>query len=240
MIITYLGHSGFLLELKTIYCLFDYYSGQIPKLNPDKDLYIFVSHAHHDHYNRDIWLIRKSHPAVKYIVSQDVPLSAGQKQKLGLSNIDDKIIWRVKADESHQLSSELWVKTLLSTDEGVAFIVNYNKQTIFHAGDLNLWTWTGDDQEINAGRLSRFMAEMEKIRGETFDAAFFPLDPRQDVTCGDGLRIFNQISKTKILIPMHFWDKFAVINDYIKKYPLETNNILKLEYNGQVIKINDA
>ncbi len=33
------------------------------------------------------------------------------------------------------------IRTLRSTDEGVAFVVHYAGKTIYHAGDLNWWHW---------------------------------------------------------------------------------------------------
>jgi hypothetical protein len=143
-------------------------------------------------------------------------------------------IIRVKADETHRLSKDLSIETLLSTDEGVAFIVKYGKKTFFHAGDLNLWTWPGDEEQVNRDRLRRFMIEMEKIRGQVFEAAFFPLDPRQEEACGDGLRIFQRMTETKELYPMHMWGDFETVNSYIEKYPDESGNIVRVEYEGQV------
>ncbi|MBP1754948.1 MAG: fold metallo-hydrolase [Firmicutes bacterium] len=34
MIITYIGHSGFLIEWDNCYWLFDYFKGEIPALDP--------------------------------------------------------------------------------------------------------------------------------------------------------------------------------------------------------------
>jgi len=254
MKITYLSHSGFLVELDEAYFLFDYHTGQIPPLDSNKYLYIFVSHAHGDHYNRDIWSFRETHLNVMFIVSKDVPLSASQKLRLGLSKQDDEKILRVKANESHliyterefdtlKISHSLHLKTLLSTDEGVAFIVIYEEEKhigdeiyFFHAGDLNLWTWPGDEEATNNDRYRRFMLEMEKIRGYIFDVAFFPLDPRQEEACGDGFRIFNEVTETFTLFPMHMWGDYSVVGKYISKYPKEAENIVKLEYEGQVFE----
>ena len=49
MIVTYLGHSGFLVELKRTYLLFDYFTGKLPELSKEKEL-ILLGHVHHDHY----------------------------------------------------------------------------------------------------------------------------------------------------------------------------------------------
>ena len=51
MNLKYIYHSGFLLELDTAYMLFDYYKGDIPRLDKDKKLYVFISHGHGDHFN---------------------------------------------------------------------------------------------------------------------------------------------------------------------------------------------
>ncbi|MCD8027133.1 MAG: hypothetical protein LUF02_00375 [Erysipelotrichaceae bacterium] len=69
MIVTHLYHSGTLIELKKHLLLFDYYQGDL-KFNHDKPLYVFVSHSHDDHYNRQIFHIE--HPDIHYILSNDI------------------------------------------------------------------------------------------------------------------------------------------------------------------------
>ena len=210
MNITHLGHSGFLVELPALYLLFDYYIGEIPPLDRAKDLYIFASHAHGDHYNRAIWSLRAQQPGSYYILSDDIRLSAGEKKRLGLTAKDEERIYMVQPDRTYHIPADgkspaaVTVRTLLSTDEGVAFIVGHGDVSIFHAGDLNLWTWPGDDEEANKDRLRRFMLEMDKIKGMSFDAAFFPHDPRQGEYRGDGYRIFAETVNAKQLYPMHF------------------------------------
>ena len=55
MKVTYLDHSGFLLELKDRYFIFDYYKGELPPLDRKKEVLVFCSHAHRDHYNPKIF-----------------------------------------------------------------------------------------------------------------------------------------------------------------------------------------
>ena len=85
MKVTYLGHSGFLLETDAAYFMFDYYIGKIPELNKEKPLLIFSSHRHPDHYNREIWKLRKQYPKVQYILSKDINFSQKAVTKLGLT-----------------------------------------------------------------------------------------------------------------------------------------------------------
>ena len=52
--VTYIGHSGFLLETEDAYFLFDYFKGTIPELKNNKSIIVFSSHRHHDHFNPEI------------------------------------------------------------------------------------------------------------------------------------------------------------------------------------------
>jgi L-ascorbate metabolism protein UlaG (beta-lactamase superfamily) len=235
--VTYLAHSGFLLETDKLICLFDYYTGKIPALNPQKPLYVFASHDHHDHYNSEIWKLRHSHPDTTYILSKDINLSAGQKTRLGLTAKDEERIYRLGADQTLALPPYISVRTLLSTDEGVAFIVESGEQTFFHAGDLNYWIWQGDPEATNRDRQCRFMNEMNKIDGMVFDLAFFPLDPRQGDDCGAGFHIFQQMTKAKKLFPMHLWGKYETVNTYLNKFSDTAENIVVIQYEGQVFEV---
>lgn len=89
MKVTYLSHSGFLVELETMYLLFDYFEGQIPILKETKKVFVFVSHKHADHYSWKIWDLRKKHPDVYYVISKDIPFSENAKSKHGLTKEDE-------------------------------------------------------------------------------------------------------------------------------------------------------
>ncbi len=42
MKITYINHSGFLIETKDCYYIFDYYKGELPHLDKEKEVIVFV------------------------------------------------------------------------------------------------------------------------------------------------------------------------------------------------------
>lgn len=67
MKVTYLNHSGFLLEWPRCYWIFDYYRGQIPKLEEDKPLFVFCSHSHGDHFNPAVFGLASLYPQATYI-----------------------------------------------------------------------------------------------------------------------------------------------------------------------------
>ena len=54
MRVTYLAHSGFLVELPSVTLLFDWWKGALPPLRREQPLLVFVSHGHEDHFDPHI------------------------------------------------------------------------------------------------------------------------------------------------------------------------------------------
>ena len=80
MTVTYIGHSGFLLETEDAYFLFDYFEGTIPELKNNKSIIVFSSHRHHDHFNPEIFELIKIYPDIRYVLSYDIPLKRHLKK----------------------------------------------------------------------------------------------------------------------------------------------------------------
>ena len=78
MKITYIEHSCFLVETAECYMLFDYYCGdvQLPELDPVKPLLLFNSHAHPDHFSKEIFTLHERYPSVLFVLSADIPVPA--------------------------------------------------------------------------------------------------------------------------------------------------------------------
>ena len=55
MKITHIYHSGFVIELERTVLIFDWYEGDLPEFDPDKKVYVFVTHCKADHYSPRIW-----------------------------------------------------------------------------------------------------------------------------------------------------------------------------------------
>ena len=45
---------------------------KLPELQYDKELYVFSSHAHHDHYTKDIFKLENKCKKVVYVLSSDI------------------------------------------------------------------------------------------------------------------------------------------------------------------------
>ena len=234
MKVTYLKHSGFMVESRNYIYLFDYIGGNIDKaIKSDKKIYVMVSHVHDDHFSKIIFDIATKHNNVTYVLSYDVVKKI--KKNAVLSKMVEQLnIIRVQAHEKYKID-DIVVETLKSTDEGVAFIVSEKDGTIYHAGDLNWWHWEGEPDEYNKNMRRSYQSEINKLCGEKIDAAFVPVDPRLGEQYCLGIDCFMKRTETKRVFPMHFWGNYDVcsrlmLEECTKDYQ---DKIVKIEREGQ-------
>ena len=229
MRVTYLGHSGFLLEMEDALLLFDYYQGSLPEMDPEKTLFVFVSHVHYDHYNPDILKLRRQRQNIWYLFSDDVPMPDEQEQVIRLSPEEERRVNGIR------------VRTLPSTDEGVAFWIEYQGIVIYHAGDLNWWHWEGEPDEKNTEMRRAYQAEINRLMDEKIDIAFVPVDPRLGEQYCWGLDCFMKRTETKVVFPMHFWGNYSIFNRLaLEKCAKDyEDRIVRIEKPGQVFLLDE-
>ena len=217
MKVTYLKHSGFMVESRNYIYLFDYIGGNIDKsIKSDKKIYVMVSHVHDDHFSKIIFDIATKHNNVTYVLSYDVVKKI--KKNAVLSKMVEQLnIIRVQAHEKYKID-DIVVETLKSTDEGVAFIVSEKDGTIYHAGDLNWWHWEGEPKSWNRNMEFNFKREIDSMRGRKIDIAFIPLDPRQEDVYYLGMNYFIKNVGANEIYPMHFWGEPRIIDRYKSEY----------------------
>lgn len=196
--LTYLDHSGFIVETEHQILVFDYYRDSAKAapahLKLGKPVWVFSSHAHADHFNQQIAVWQDK--VVKYILSSDI------HQAGGLSGVStDKIVYMSPDEQERQ--QEVLITTFGSTDEGVSFLVEVDGWRIFHAGDLNWWHWNGDTEENLKFAKEGFFREMDKLDGQSFDVAFFPVDSRLEEYREFGVREFCKRTNIRQLVAMH-------------------------------------
>lgn len=216
MKITYIGHSGFLVETEKSLLLFDYYTGEIPQLAQEKPLYVFVSHRHGDHFNPKIFHLADIHAGTQFLLSFDIRLTPAGKKRWGIEeNKPDQII-SMKANETYEIPGLGMVETFKSTDEGVAFLVTEGDHTIFHAGDLNWWLWDGEDKGWLGTMTANFKKAVKKLEGRKIDVAFLPLDDRQKQYFYQGMDWYLRSCRIRWAFPMHYWEDQSVIRRFEK------------------------
>lgn len=234
MQITYIGHSGFLVELGEALLLFDYYEGSLPELPQDKKLHVFASHRHPDHFNPEIFRLAKEKEDTFFILSGDIWKCRVPKE-----------LWsrtlRLKPNEVQEVEN-LTIQTLKSTDEGVAFLVQCEGKTIYHAGDLNDWRWHGEPENWNQQMKENFRKYTEPLRDAHIDTAFIPLDPRQEDYYTLGMDYFLSLTAAENygmrIYPMHCWEDYTIIDRWLLEHPEhpDRDKIVRIQGRGESFK----
>ena len=229
MRVTFLDHSGFLVELPSVTLLFDRWKGGLPALRPDVPLLVFASHWHDDHFS----------PAIFSLNADAYILGGMDRPWLAKKGASPKTLERCISLSGNATCAPLpgvMVETLPSTDEGVAFLVTCDGQTVFHAGDLNWWHWEGEPDPWNPDMERNFKAFCKPLTGRRLDLALLPLDPRQN---DDGLRganYFMEVARIRRFIPMHQWGRFAFTERFLSKYPQHAAQTIPVLHTGQVFE----
>lgn len=231
MQITYIGHSGFYVALENTLLLFDYYKGSLPNFPHSKKLYVFASHRHPDHFNPEIFSLSKDKGDTFFILSNDIWESRIPK------DLRTQAL-RLKPNVNHSLGN-LTVRTLKSTDEGVAFLVKCEGKTIYHAGDLNDWRWMGEPESWNRQMQKNYRSYIEPLRNMHIDAAFIPLDPRQEDYYALGMDYFFSLTGKRNdgdrIYPMHCWEDYGIIDRWLREHPEhpDRNRIVLIRGRGE-------
>lgn len=206
--VTYLAHSGFAVETENHVMIFDYYR-DVPKdgglkdgiIRPEefshKKMVVFSSHHHGDHFNRVILDWKNQFSDLCYVLSSDIE--------------EGEITDKISAGEKKDYGSFL-VEALPSTDEGVAFLVEVDGFTIYHAGDLNNWQWQGETKKWKKDQQKRYAETIEKLSGKRLDIAFAPLDPRLESHALDGILLLLEKAEVHHLFPMHLWSRYSFMS----------------------------
>jgi L-ascorbate metabolism protein UlaG (beta-lactamase superfamily) len=208
MKLTYIYHSGYVIEGERFTIVIDYYKDShdeyvhrsLPSF-PGK-LYVLASHWHPDHFNRTVLNWKSVRPDAQYVFSEDI-LKNRLHSPESASFIEKGDVWQ---DEN------VTIKAFGSTDVGISFLIEAERKTIFHAGDLNNWHWDEEStpEEIQDAE-RRFLEETDDLCKETnrVDLAMFPVDSRLGKNYMRGAEQFVDRIHADVFAPMHFGEAYA-------------------------------
>lgn len=205
IVVTYLHHSGFLVETDGYCLLFDYYTQNgrygltITEEQKAKKWLVFASHAHHDHFDEKIFSLWNQGVSPDFVLSWDIPPYRSHTGGRLTVHPHKEYEWEGVS-----------IKTLASNDEGVAFLVEADGSKIYHAGDLNWWHWNGESEAFNSDIAKSYCTEIDQLKGLSIDVAMVPVDLRLQDKYIWGLDYFMRQTNTKWVFPMHFWRRFEV------------------------------
>ena len=239
MKVSYIDHSGFLVETGRCYYLFDYYRKKLPQLDCKKPIFVFASHRHPDHYNPEIFTLLQEMgmEQVTAVLSKDISRKKYPDAEAYRGNVS---VVTVNFNGAYGLPCETKLYTFHSTDEGVAFLLTCPEGVLYHAGDLNDWVWEGEPERDNRQMTGSYRHEINLIAGllqdkgiPAVDLAFVPLDPRQEKDYDRGLLYFLKKIPVKQVYPMHYWGNSDVIGQFLREYPEYTGIIQDTETAGK-------
>lgn len=269
----YCGQSGFIIETANETLVFDWYRAAIPPLEPSKPVYIFISHVHLDHYNSRIFGLADKYDVREiYLGLSGTASEQGALDKIPQSMEDILCSFRGEQYLETDFGS---VKSLKSTDMGVAFIVEAGGYRFFHAGDLfanaqlpfNTYkkrlekrlsgmNGSGYSTGLSIESTARKFYPNEVTTSESqfkkyaaplknagrIDYAMLPLDPRWDDFAFRTIDYYLSIADIKRFTPMHLWEKYDYVTDYIKHNPDAAGKIIAVNPDGcrmlQSIELN--
>lgn len=234
--IYYIYHSGFAIELKESILIFDFY--KIPENKKieehefykrfierdEKQVFVFSSHSHADHFNPKILEWQYLNKNIKYILSSDIKIAHKNKNFIFMNERENlEILFKNK-------KIKIW--TFGSTDLGLSFYINIEEINIFHAGDLHFWHWEDDSELEEKEMKEKYLSIIKEIQKlNRIDIGFTPVDPRLGKNVYEGVEIFYEMLKPKTIVPMHFSDDYSAMKGLIEKF--KTKDV-------QIVEINDS
>ncbi|WP_108822067.1 MBL fold metallo-hydrolase [Dysgonomonas sp. Marseille-P4361] len=238
MKLTYIFHSGFVLENDNFSMIIDYYKdsnedndGIVHQkvLKNNKKLYILCTHSHQDHFNPEILEWKKQRNDIVYIFSKDI--------------LDNKMATEGDAIYMDKLDTYkdgiLSIQAFGSTDLGISFLIKADDKTIFHAGDLNNWHWNEESTEEEINEAENYYNDELTLLSEHvqhLDLVMFPIDIRLGKDYMKGAEQFLNTIETDIFVPMHFGNNYGSIVAFADFAIQKRCNSISWKYKGQSIE----
>lgn len=254
IIVTYIYHSCYTVEIGDYFLIFDYFKG-ILNIPDDKNVIFISTHGHEDHYTSEILKVPNM-DQMTYILSSDIgELKKNENiiyikdNKLGVEQLkslyNSSNVHFVRKDKIYNIKltngNSIMVKTYGSTDLGISILVNIEGVNIFHAGDLNFWAWPDNDDATMKEEHDTYLAEIEKIKKENIDIAFVPIDYRLGENYDKGAEIFIEEVAPQVLFPMHSGSHEDITIKFVKEHSFKNTFVRSIFEQNQktIININE-
>ncbi len=231
--VTYLYHSGLMVQSNQTLLIFDYWRGDhgqlgdreisAEELKAFKHVIVFVSHDHPDHLDEVIYQWDVPGVNIAYVVSWDFPTRLRGK--------------RMRPNDCIQIGDAV-ITAYGSTDKGVSYYVEINHCHLFHAGDLNLWHWKEENslQDIMQAE-NDFYEKMKPIEELHIDVAMFPVDPRMGGLFDAGANYFVMSVKPRVFLPIHWFDRQEAAKEFARKGKTRYTEVIALTETRETLLI---
>ncbi|MDD3788314.1 MAG: MBL fold metallo-hydrolase [Petrimonas sp.] len=236
MIVTYIFHSCYVIELDGFSVVVDFYE-DVPRedgsfwikdylLSKKQPLYVLCTHSHADHFNPEILRWKAENNAIEYIFSGEI-LESG----------------KTKRDDAHYLNKlgvfedeRIKIQNFGSTDLGGSFLITVGGKAIFHAGDLNNWHWKEEVHKEEALVFeNNYLCELELLAENIAHIylTMFPIDPRLGKDYMLGAEQFLDRISSDYFLPMHFGEHYHKANAFGEYAEKNNCTYLPVYHKGQ-------
>lgn len=158
-----------------------------------RELTVFASHSHDDHFNPDIVRATAGASAMRLVVSDDVADLYGDVLPAGTVTL---------APDARLDVDGMAVEALESNDLGVAFCVEVDGLSVYFGGDLALWDWPGQSEAARRAARMSWHRALARIAGRPVDIAFSNMDPRLPESLSGAPEFVARIAP-RVFVPMH-------------------------------------
>ncbi len=234
--ITYLYHSCFTLQVDKKVLLFDYPNRSIDSTLDEKirsivqgsELYIFISHAHGDHFSPNVTKFSTFAEETHHVASNDVPKKT-IINKTGCRR-NNNTFTQVDPDRNYKIKN-LQFKTFKSNDAGVAFFIDLRGKKIYYGGDLAKWNWPEWSEEKVSEHVKAFEDVINELKNEDVDIAFSNMDERLPSWAGP-VEFIEKV-QPRYFVPMHTFGNEEWIDDLVNEEIKAKSEIFHYEKPGE-------
>lgn len=192
----------------------------------DDNLYVLVSHAHGDHFDKDVLKFSKLTDGVTYVLSEDI-------MRMYPSLEINKTTVIVQPGQTYNID-DIAIRTFESNDAGVAFLIEYRGKRIYYGGDLAKWDWPEWSENKRKEHVDVFEQTLDILSQENVDIAFSNMDERLDSWAGPVE--FIEKAHPRYFVPMHTFGNLEWLDDLIAEKITSDTTIFKYEKQGETIK----
>ena len=236
--VIYIYHSCFLLRLGQKLFLFDYPNKEhlpegakdvvLKNINDNDEVFVFFSHGHEDHFNPEIESVFEGREKVWYVLSDDIVDLYGDE-------VISSPYLVVEPDEEYEYQG-ISIKTFLSNDLGVAYLINSDGINIYFGGDLASWAWPNlPDKAIEeSNRL--FIEVIEYLSTLKIHIGFSNVDFRLP-NFGGGKEFLKKV-KPKYFVPIHLFADPKRLDEFVKDLDVGETVIFKYKNTGDFLDLD--
>jgi len=219
-VLWYTGHCGWAVMTQNHFLVFDYWKAAnptdpclangtiMPSEIADKNVEVFVSHEHMDHFSPAIWDWPENVNNLNYYLGFQ-PENLDEASRQGYAG--QEYIWT--APREQLTSDDMTIHTIQANDAGVGFLVEVDGVVIYHAGDHAGW---------REGQRDGFIQEIDYLAGlaNEVDFAFVNVTgchTGDTVALAEGTFYTLEKLAPKVMVPTHGIDREYEYRKYAEK-----------------------